>query len=158
MKETDAPPLPAQRERDDLELVRLLTLVQQSMAARLAAALRAAGASVEEWRVLSFLADGRGHPMTEIAEFAMLPAPTLTKLVDRLVAANRVYRRVDDADRRRVLVFLSHRGRAAHEELTETTGRVWDDLVAAVGREETALLGALLASTAARLGVARPAS
>jgi len=40
--------------------------------------------------VLSFLGDGDGHPMTAIAEFAMLPPPTLTKVVDRMVSLNLV--------------------------------------------------------------------
>ena len=46
----------------------------------------------------------------EIATFAMVPAPTLTKIVDRLIDRGVVYRRVDTEDRRRVLVFLSSRG------------------------------------------------
>ena len=41
----------------------------------------------------------------------------MTKVIDRMVANNLVYRRVDPADRRRVLVFLSARGRAAHRRL-----------------------------------------
>jgi DNA-binding MarR family transcriptional regulator len=53
--------------------------------------------------------------MTEIAEFAMLPAPTLTKLIDRMVSAGLVYRRADDKDRRRVLAYLAEHGRALYE-------------------------------------------
>jgi DNA-binding MarR family transcriptional regulator len=55
--------------------------------------------------------------MSEIAEFALMPPPSTTKLIDRLVSANLVYRRVDPTDRRRVLVFLAARGRAAHRRL-----------------------------------------
>jgi DNA-binding MarR family transcriptional regulator len=53
--------------------------------------------------------------MTEIAEYAMVPAPSLTKLVDRMVADNLVYRRADPGDRRRVLLYVAERGRALHE-------------------------------------------
>jgi MarR family transcriptional regulator, organic hydroperoxide resistance regulator len=63
----------------------------------------------------------------------MVPPPTLTKIIDRLIDRTLVYRRVDTEDRRRVLVFLSSRGaelyqlvsidvRAAERELTETLG------------------------------------
>lgn len=51
--------------------------------------------------------------MTEIADFAMLPAPTLTKLMDRMVSDNLVYRRADERDRRRVAPYLAEPGRGA---------------------------------------------
>ncbi len=79
-------------------------------------ALGPAGLNIDQWRVLNLLADGAGHPMTEIADHAMVPAPTCTKIVDRLADSALVYRRTDQADRRRVLVLLSDHGRAAHEE------------------------------------------
>jgi DNA-binding MarR family transcriptional regulator len=53
--------------------------------------------------------------MTEIADFAMLPAPTLTKLMDRMVSEGLVYRRADEVDRRRVLAYLAEGGRALYE-------------------------------------------
>jgi len=136
------------RERD---LSQLLTLVERRVVARLNEVLDTAGCGVDEWRVLTLLADGHGHPMTEVAEYAMLPPPTLTKLIDRMVSANRVYRRVDDADRRRVLVLLTARGRAMHERLSAEIDAEWDRLGATVGREEMALLGVLLTRVAGRL-------
>lgn len=147
-----APTRPAHRAAPDLP--RLLTLVERRVTARLAAALKADGATVDEWRVLSLLGDDAGHAMTEIAEYAMLPAPTLTKIADRLVSAGLVYRRVDEADRRRVLLFCSDRGHASlaawdaavrHEEAG------LDDLA---GKEEAALLAALLARISERLTTA----
>ena len=104
-------------ERPERQLLHLLSHTQHRVTTRVAAALRKQRSSLEEWRVLSLLADGRGHSMSEIAEFALTPAPTMTKLIDRMVANNLVYRRVDPADRRRVLVFLSARGRTAHRRL-----------------------------------------
>lgn len=78
-------------------------------------------------------ADGRGHPMTEIADQALMPAPSLTKLVDRMVADNPVYRRPDPADRRRVVLHLTARGRSLHRR---AAGRVHADqamLLEAIG-------------------------
>jgi len=49
--------------------------------------------------------------MSEIAEFAILPKPPVTKLVDGLVGQNLVHRCGDVADRRRVLLFLTARGK-----------------------------------------------
>ena len=104
-------------ERPERQLLHLLSHTQHRVTTRVAAALRKQRSSLEEWQVLSLLADGRGHSLSEIAEFALTPAPTMTKLIDRMVANNLVYRRVDPADRRRVLVFLSARGRTAHRRL-----------------------------------------
>jgi DNA-binding MarR family transcriptional regulator len=135
----------------DLDLARLLTLVERSLVVRLGEALKADGATIEEWRVLSLLGDGTGHAMTEIAEYAMLPAPSLTKVVDRMVSANLVHRRVDDADRRRVLVFATDRGSQAIQRWASTVEHEYNDVVTAIGDEETALLRALLTRAAGRL-------
>ncbi|WP_242901987.1 MarR family winged helix-turn-helix transcriptional regulator [Actinomadura terrae] len=137
--------------RSERDFSQLLALVDRRVAARLTAVLAEAGRGLDEWRVLGLLADGRGHAMTEVAEHAMLPPPTLTKLVDRMVSANLVHRRVDDGDRRRVLVFLTPRGRETHATLAAAIDAEWERLSDAVGPEEMALLGALLSRVAARL-------
>ncbi|WUI01522.1 MarR family transcriptional regulator [Spirillospora sp. NBC_00431] len=137
--------------QDELDLPRVLARVERGIAARLAAALKTAGSTVEEWRVISLLADGAGHTMTEIADFALLPAPTLTKVIDRLVSAGLVFRRVDEADRRRVLAFLSENGRASFDRLSGTIEDEWRRVQDTVGQEELALLRVLLARMSARL-------
>lgn len=129
----------------------MLTFLERQVAVRLATALKADGATIDEWRVLSLLGDDAGHAMTEIADFAMLPAPTLTKLADRLVSAGLVFRRVDEADRRRVLMFCSERGHAALSRWDTAVRRERESLDTAVGREEAALLAALLARVSDRL-------
>lgn len=96
-------------------LAHLLAHAERRLGRRMAALLAEEDCSVEQWRVLSIIADGRGHPMTEIADQALMPAPSLTKLVDRMVADNLVYRRPDRADRRRVLLHLTARGRTLHQ-------------------------------------------
>ncbi|MGF7236465.1 MAG: MarR family winged helix-turn-helix transcriptional regulator [Frankia sp.] len=139
-------------QHDDLDLVRLLTLVERNVALRLDEVLKAHGATVEEWRVLSLLADNAGHAMNEIAEFTMLPAPTLTKVIDRMVSATLVYRRADEIDRRRVLVFASDRGPQALKQWSAAVDREHDDLISTIGQEEIDLLRALLARVSERLG------
>jgi DNA-binding MarR family transcriptional regulator len=101
--------------RADLE--HLLSAVAHRVTRRLSAVLDAQGSSLEEWRVLTLLVTHDGQSMSVIASFSMLPAPTLTKLIDRMVAANLVYRRRDEQDRRRVLVHLAPHGRALFTRL-----------------------------------------
>lgn len=109
----------------------------------------AAGVSLEQWRVLDLLSDGRGHSMTEIAGHVMVPAPTLTKIVDRLVEGALVHRRVDDADRRRVLVLPSEHGMELHDLLAPMVARVEEDIVAELGADDIAHLLQLLGRLAA---------
>jgi DNA-binding MarR family transcriptional regulator len=97
------------------DLAHQLSRAERLLSGRMSALLENEHCTREEWRVLKILSDGQGHIMTEIADFAMLPAPTLTKLMDRMVSAGLVYRRTDEQDRRRVLAYLAERGRALYE-------------------------------------------
>src|SRR6266700_5479175 len=104
--------MPAEPTRD---LAHQLSRAERLLSARMSALLENEHCTLEEWRVLTILSDGQGHIMTEVADFAMVPAPTLTKLMDRMVSAGLVYRRADDRDRRRVLAYLADRGHALYE-------------------------------------------
>ncbi|HKR70959.1 MAG TPA: MarR family transcriptional regulator [Streptosporangiaceae bacterium] len=100
--------------------------------------------SLEQWRVLSLLADGAGHTMSNIARHVMLPAATLTRVIDRLVEVRLVYRRGDLGDRRRVLVFASPRGRSLHRKLASAVDRAEAALMAGIRDDDAAMLGDLL--------------
>lgn len=115
------------------DLAHLLSHAERRLVNRLAAVLADEGCPVEQWRVLSIIADDGGHPMAEIAEYALLPAPSLTKLVDRMVADNLVYRRADPHDRRRVLLYLSARGRILHRRAAHRVAADQARLLAALG-------------------------
>jgi DNA-binding MarR family transcriptional regulator len=109
------------------------------------------GCTVEEWRILVLLSDGAGHTMSEVADFALLPAPTLTKLIDGLVADNIAYRRVDPIDRRRLRVYLTPRGKAWHKRLSVLVEQFHEDLANMTGPEEAEHLEELLGRLMARL-------
>lgn len=88
----------------------VLSEAERAVNRGLSTALQAEGVTVEQWRILQALSDGRGHSMGDLAEAALMPHPTLTKAVDRLVDGALVYRRQDPNDRRRVAVYLSESG------------------------------------------------
>ncbi|MER7007969.1 MarR family transcriptional regulator [Dactylosporangium sp. NPDC000555] len=90
----------------------VLSEAERAVNRGLAAGLQPEGVPVEHWRILQALSDGRGHSMGDLAEAALMPHPTLTKIVDRLVDGALVYRRQDPNDRRRVAVYLSEAGTA----------------------------------------------
>lgn len=132
-------------------LLGLLARAEHRATRRLEIALRGANLTAEQWRVLTLLADGAGHPMTEIAGYAMVPAPTLTKIVDRLIDRTLVHRRIDPADRRRVLVFLTGRGAEQYNELTSDVELVEREIVDLIGETDAARLSELLSRLTERI-------
>jgi DNA-binding MarR family transcriptional regulator len=106
------------------ESLRLLSLAERAVTQRLDEALRAHGSGIDQWRILSLLVEQGGCPMNVVADHAMLLAPKLSKLVDRMVSANLVLRRPDEHDRRRVLVVASPRGHQALAKWEATVGEV----------------------------------
>lgn len=112
-------------------LTALLARAQRDLNVRVAAALAEEGCAPERWHALAVLADGAGHPMTELAEAGLLSPPTLTRLVDSMVADNLVYRKVDERDRRRVLVFATDRGLRLHRRIASRIRRRLDEILPA---------------------------
>ena len=100
-------------------LVDVLSRAERRVNHRFAGVLAAQGSTLDEWRVLSLLAQRGGQSMSAIAAATLMAPPTLTKRIDVMVADGMVYRRVDDTDRRRVLVMLAPRGKTAHRRLAE---------------------------------------
>jgi DNA-binding MarR family transcriptional regulator len=137
--------------RHDEDLAHLLSQTERRVTERLSAALRLEGLTLAQWRVLSLLSDKAGHTMTEVAEFAMLPAPTLTKVVDQMVSSNLVYRRADLRDRRRVLVYLTARGRRLHQRLFRDLGPTTRALRDIADEQDAAALTGLLLRILERL-------
>jgi DNA-binding MarR family transcriptional regulator len=144
---------PRMRERvksvhPDRQVVRLLSHAERYVTHGLGEVLAAHDISVPEWWVLTLLSDSEGHTMSEIADFALVPSPTLTRIIDALVADNLVYRRIDDFDRRRVLVFATHRGQVLYQQLQRAVARYEQQLCGGVDtRSLTELLTQLIAIT-----------
>ena len=98
-------------------MAHLVIRAERSITARLAAILEGETCNVDRWHALLLLADGRGHSMSELIAHTLLPPATVSRLVDGMVASSLAYRRVDERDRRRVLVFLTQRGHDLHQRL-----------------------------------------
>ncbi|WP_285704231.1 MarR family transcriptional regulator [Microtetraspora sp. NBRC 16547] len=118
-------------------LAYLLSRAERAVNRGLSSALAAEGVTVEQWRILQALADGRGHSMGGLAEAALMPHPTLTKAVDRLVERALVYRGHDPVDRRKVAVFLADRGRDLLSRLEAGIGEHRRAILAVYGAART---------------------
>jgi DNA-binding MarR family transcriptional regulator len=117
---------------------------EQRVSRRIEAALTPHQLTIDQWRVLDQLSDGEGHPMSGIATQVVVPGPTLTKIVDRLIESALVYRRVDDADRRRVLVFLSERGHSLHDQIIPVVTQIEREILDELGTTDALRLEELL--------------
>jgi DNA-binding MarR family transcriptional regulator len=100
-------------------LLHLLSETEQGVTQRLSDALAPERTSLAQWRVLAVLASGPGQPMSELARYTLLPAPSLTRVIDGMVLDGLVHRTADAEDRRRVLVHLTTAGRARGRRLAE---------------------------------------
>ncbi|GAS99541.1 putative MarR family transcriptional regulator [Mycolicibacterium canariasense] len=126
------------------ELARLAKTVVQELDRAVAAQLD--GMTVAQWHVLSALEGGQGKAMSALGVATLLPGPSLTRLIDGMVEDNLVLRKVDVTDRRRVLVFQTRRGAAAHQRARARLAKS-EDLTALVTRNAgvAELLGDILA-------------
>lgn len=107
-----------------------LSAAQNVMLERVREVLSAEGCSLDEWRILDLLKDGQPRVMSSISEATSIPPSALTKFVDRMVANNLVYRRIDTVDRRRINIRLTPRGVSSHRMLAEALDRcdtLYDD-------------------------------
>jgi MarR family transcriptional regulator, organic hydroperoxide resistance regulator len=104
------------------------------------------GVPVEQWRILKVLSDGNGRSMGELADAVLLNHPTLTKMIDRMVADALVYRVQDPKDRRKVLMFSSDRGQALCARLNSLAVSQEAHIVENYGDESTSELKRLLES------------
>jgi len=80
--------------------------------------------SLEQWRVMSALADEPGLPMSTLATTAVLPNASLTRHVDKLVERGLVVRRIHPEDRRRVVTALSPVGTTVAQRLRAEEQRI----------------------------------
>jgi DNA-binding MarR family transcriptional regulator len=82
---------------------------------------RTADLSVPEFRTLGFLNRHAGASLSDVADHIGLTLPSMSKLVDKLVERKLVTREFDTADRRRVTLALTGRGRAILQAARATT-------------------------------------
>ena len=98
----------------------LLALASHRMKGALTKELDRRDVSLESWRILTLLSNGKGWTMGELARAAMMSLATATRSVDTMVGEALVYRAPDAADGRKVLIFQSDKGRKLWSEIKET--------------------------------------
>lgn len=93
--------------------------------------LRKMRLSFQHWRVLAVLAMQDGRPIAELADYAVVPHSTLSRLLSRMEAAGLLSRRASGRDLRLAEIHLTAKGRRRYEQI----------LPFAVARRDEALSG-----------------
>jgi MarR family transcriptional regulator, organic hydroperoxide resistance regulator len=127
-------------------LAYLLAQANREINRQLELRLSQEGVPVEQWRILKVLSDGNGHSMGELAEAVLLNHPTLTKMIDRMVSDALVYRVQDPLDRRKVLMFISDRGKVLCKRLNSLAVSQEQHILENYGDKSTSELKRLLES------------
>ncbi len=118
----------------------LLARASQAVSESFFCTLKGRGMSVREWRVLGSLWDADSLILGELAEAILCEQSSTTRLVDRLVAAGLVAKRVASDDRRKVHVFLTEKGRAETAALVEEALAVEREVADAYGSDSAQAL------------------
>ncbi|MFD7844382.1 MarR family winged helix-turn-helix transcriptional regulator [Nocardia sp. NPDC059764] len=100
------------------DLARLVRRASQELDRAIATCLGESSAA--RWHVLTAVAGAEGLSMSQLVDATLLNAATLTRLIDAMIADNLVLRKVDETDRRRVLVFPTRRGLLTRKVMDQT--------------------------------------
>jgi DNA-binding MarR family transcriptional regulator len=134
-----------------MDITLILEQAQRRVSKELDRVLSEVGASAEQWRVLDKLSDEKGLPIGELAQQLSMNPPTMTKLIDRMVAAGLVQRIVDDEDSRRVLVFITDSGLVLFAKLSQKATEFHEVLAESLNAREAQQLSKLLGHLTNRL-------
>ena len=100
--------------------------------------------SLNEWRILLVLANHPRVVASEVAALTGLDKMTVSRAIAALERRGRVVRKVDDADRRRMLLRLSAAGERLYERIGVPAKARERSLFRGIGDADQARLGRLL--------------
>jgi DNA-binding MarR family transcriptional regulator len=92
---------------------RLVSRLNQNLSER----LRRRGYSFQDWRILAVLAAHDGITLSQLAEAAVIPQPTVSRLVASLARRGLLRRRARAGDSRFIEARVTPRGRAAYRKM-----------------------------------------
>ena len=126
------------------QLAYMIASLNRQLESELEDRLRPGGVPIEQYRILEVLDASEPAAMGEVAQQSLIEAPTLTKIVDRMVAEGLVYRAPDPSDRRRVLILATPAGKALFKRLRGVSTAQEQRIVDLLEGEKAAALRSLL--------------
>ena len=101
------------------------------------------GLTVQQWRVIRVLAEGKPCCATELAERCVLMPPSLSRILKNLTEREFI-ERVDDSDGRRRRVKIAPAGVQKYTQMSGTAAKIYEDLETRFGHEKMETLLDLL--------------
>ena len=95
---------------ENAHLTYALAAAHHNMHTNLNKRLKELNIQVESWRLLEALDKNSDFTMGELAGIVLMPAPTFTRLVDRMVAKGLVHRHICPEDQRRIQLLPTEQG------------------------------------------------
>jgi len=139
---------PSPKEPTSESLTELILRASAQVSSSLALRLKPLGVQVDEMRVLYLLNTTGGLSMSELSDQLVIGGPTLTKMADRLVSENLVYRAPDPNDRRRVRLHLTEAGTVCAADASGVVAEVQQLLTARFAELDLTELTRALSQTA----------
>ncbi|MEM9048219.1 MAG: MarR family transcriptional regulator [Pseudomonadota bacterium] len=96
----------------------IIASVNRRLEDELAERLRPGGVPIERFRILEALDQHEALSMGALAGLVLVEPATLTKIIDRMVADQLVFRAPDPRDRRRVRIVTAPAGKALWKRLS----------------------------------------
>ena len=98
------------------------------------------GISINNWKILGVIACFGPLSATELGARTGLDPDKITRAVDTLVQRSYVIRRDDEADRRRVVLTLSAKGRKVHDRIEMVASAMESEFLSVLTAEENKAL------------------
>jgi DNA-binding MarR family transcriptional regulator len=125
-----------------------LAIVSHNFSSEFHEFLRGKGMSLTPWRILINLIDSPGLHISELAKNTLLEQSHVTKTTDRLCNDGLVKKLIDEADRRRVIVSITNKGREKVEPLIEEAKKHEAEKLAQLNPDDAKQLKAILTTLA----------
>ncbi len=123
------------------KLVRVVNLTARPFSESIG---QAHGLSLNEWRVLLVLANHPGVAASEVSTLTGLDKMSVSRALAALVRLGRVVRKVDAADKRRMLLRLSAEGERLYERIGKPAKERERSLFRGIGEQDQERLGRTL--------------
>lgn len=106
--------------------------------------LRAIGLDIPNWRVLMILGEHAPRGVRDIAEAAVIPLSTMTRIVQRMAAADLVSLTASGADARVTMVALTPTGESKLTDARQATSPIYQRVIAGLSARDFDRLLSLL--------------
>ncbi len=136
-------------ERGNLTL--LLLSVREKVRRDFLPALRKAGLTNQQWRILRVLYERGDSGINQLSNDCVIMRPSVASIIPRLEKADLVARNKVPGDKRRTSISLTSKGRAKVEEILPTFSGLYQRLEERLGKTELDELFAVLRKVNAKL-------